>query len=220
MKELMKFDFEGRGVRSLMIAGEPWWVVKDVCEVLGIADHHQVFERLDEDERGRYPIPTRGGEQEAKCVNEFGLYTLIIRSDKPEAKAFRKWITSEVLPAIRKTGRYAVDKDKRRQSAKTRVGMTAQWQIHGASSPHHFINLTRTEYRSLGWPSATKKDFLTDEERARLQVFESIETYKLMRNPQIEGYHELAESLIETGSHIGLFVDNYLARKLIEGGHP
>lgn len=89
--------------------GDPWFVAKDVCRVLGITDHHQAADGLDEDERGRYIIPTPSGEQAMTIVSESGLYSLIFRSRKPEAKAFRKWVTSEVLPSIRKTGRYDAD---------------------------------------------------------------------------------------------------------------
>jgi prophage antirepressor-like protein len=111
MSNIVPFEFEHHQVRVIDQSGEPWFVLLDVCLPLGIADHHQVFERLDDDERGRYPVPTPGGTQLTKCVNESGLYTTILRSDKPEAKRFRKWVTSEVLPAIRKTGRYEGPKD-------------------------------------------------------------------------------------------------------------
>ncbi|MCI8704994.1 MAG: phage repressor protein/antirepressor Ant, partial [Anaerotignum sp.] len=79
---------------------------KDVCEILGLGSPHKVFERLDEDEKGRNLIPTLGGGQEMTVINESGLYNVILRSDKPEAKPFRRWVTSEVLPSIRRHGAY------------------------------------------------------------------------------------------------------------------
>lgn len=85
---------------------ETWWVLKDVCDILSIASPHKVFERLDEDEKGWNQIPTLGGKQNMQIVNESGLYNVILRSDKPQAKPFRKWVTNEVLPSIRKTGGY------------------------------------------------------------------------------------------------------------------
>ena len=107
--QVIPFQYDDRQIRVVMDTdGAPWWVAKDVCEILGIRDHHQAIEILDEDERGRYKIPTPGGNQEAKCISESGLYTLILRSNKPEAKPFRKWVTSEVLPSIRKTGAYCI----------------------------------------------------------------------------------------------------------------
>lgn len=85
----------------------PWFVLKDVCQILGIGSPHKVFERLDEDERNQVPvIDSIGRKQETAVINESGLYNVILRSDKPEAKPFRKWVTSEVLPSIRKHGAY------------------------------------------------------------------------------------------------------------------
>lgn len=106
MNNLQVFNYNGNEVRTIQKDGEPWWVLKDVCEVLGLSSPHKVFDRLDEDEKGRNQIPTPGGEQEMTVINESGLYKVILRSDKPEAKPFRKWVTSEVLPSIRKHGAY------------------------------------------------------------------------------------------------------------------
>jgi prophage antirepressor-like protein len=106
---LQVFSFEEKQVRVVEKGGEPCWVAKDVCGVLGLSDVSDAVERLDEDEKGRGFIPTPGGTQEMLVINESGLYTLIVRSNKPEAQKFRKWVTSEVLPSIRKTGAYSVN---------------------------------------------------------------------------------------------------------------
>lgn len=100
------FNYNSNEVRTIQKDGEPWFVLKDVCQVLDLGSPHKVAERLDMDEKGRNLIPTPGGEQETTIINESGLYNVILRSDKPEAKPFRKWVTSEVLPSIRKTGAY------------------------------------------------------------------------------------------------------------------
>ena len=92
-------------VRTATINGEPWFVANDVCAILEI-DRTQT-RRLDDDEKGVCLIHTLGGDQKMSIVNEFGLYSLILRSRKPEAKAFRRWITHKVIPAIRKYGMYA-----------------------------------------------------------------------------------------------------------------
>jgi prophage antirepressor-like protein len=86
--------------------GDPWFVLSEICRELGIGNPSDVAARLDEDEKGVAEIETPGGPQSLRIVNESGLYTIILRSNKPEAKKFKKWITSEVLPAIRKTGGY------------------------------------------------------------------------------------------------------------------
>jgi len=105
MNALQVFNYEATQIRVLQIEGEPWWVAKDVCSVLEV-DQTQT-RRLDDDEKGLRSIQTPGGAQEMLVVNEPGLYSLILGSRKPEAKAFKRWITHEVIPQIRKTGSYA-----------------------------------------------------------------------------------------------------------------
>ena len=106
MNKLQIFNYNNNAVRTIEKDGEPWFVLKDVCNVLGISKYRDTAERLDADERASVRVDTLGGKQEMTCINESGLYNVILRSDKPEAKPFRKWITAEVLPAIRKTGAY------------------------------------------------------------------------------------------------------------------
>lgn len=106
MNNLQVFNYNGSEVRTIQKDGEPWWVLKDVCGILGISKYRDTASRLDEDERGAVRVDTPGGEQEMTVVNESGLYNVILRSDKPEAKPFHKWVTSEVLPSIRKHGAY------------------------------------------------------------------------------------------------------------------
>lgn len=111
MNDLHIFNYNGKEVRTIQKDGEPWWVLKDVCGILGISKYRDTASRLDEDERGSVRVDTPGGEQEMTVVNESGLYNVILRSDKPEAKPFRKWVTSEVLPSIRKNGGYIANQE-------------------------------------------------------------------------------------------------------------
>lgn len=104
--ELQIFNYNNNAVRTIDQDGETWFVGKDVCKTLEIADHIQAIESLDEDERGRYNVPTPSGNQDMLAISESGLYSLILRSRKPEAKAFKRWITHEVIPSIRKAGYY------------------------------------------------------------------------------------------------------------------
>ena len=92
-------------IRTVSIDGEPWFVANDVCAILEI-DRTQT-RRLEDDEKGVCLIHTLGGDQKMSIVNEFGLYSLILRSRKPEAREFRRWITHEVIPSIRRHGMYA-----------------------------------------------------------------------------------------------------------------
>lgn len=103
MNELQVFSYNGSQVRTIEKNGQAWWVLKDVCDVLGLSNTRVVAERLDDDERSKLNLHRQG---DTWCINESGLYNVILRSDKPEAKPFRKWVTSEVLPSIRKTGTY------------------------------------------------------------------------------------------------------------------
>lgn len=93
-------------VRAVTLEGEPWFVAADVCRALGLGNSSKAVMPLDDDEKGITNSNTLGGEQKMVIVSEPGLYSLIVRSRKPEAKAFKRWITHEVIPSIRKTGGY------------------------------------------------------------------------------------------------------------------
>lgn len=107
MNELQIFQSPEFGeVRTTVIDGEPWFVAADVCRAIEIANSRDAVAKLDDDEKGVGSTDTLGGKQKMQIVNEPGLYSLVLGSRKPEAKAFKRWITHEVIPAIRKTGSY------------------------------------------------------------------------------------------------------------------
>ena len=109
MNEITVFENNQFGeIRTLNIDGEPWFVATDVCRALEIGDTQSALRRLDDDEKGKDSIRTLGGNQELLIISESGLYSLVLGSRKPEAKTFKRWITHEVIPAIRKTGVYSV----------------------------------------------------------------------------------------------------------------
>lgn len=102
--EIQKFDFKGAPLRTLTDkAGEPWFVAKDVCDILEISNPSDALKRLDDDERSRFNLGRQG---ETNIVNEAGLYALVLGSRKSEAHEFKRWVTHEVLPQIRRTGGY------------------------------------------------------------------------------------------------------------------
>lgn len=108
MNNIIPFTHEIFGtIRTLLIDNEPWFVAADVCKALEIGDTNKAVGRLDEDEKGTNSIRTLGGIQEMIIVNEPGLYSLVLGSRKHEAKAFKRWITHEVIPSIRRHGMYA-----------------------------------------------------------------------------------------------------------------
>lgn len=106
-QEIQTFDFNGLTLRALLIEGEAKFIAKDVAEVLGYGLAGDMLRNLDNDEKGMQIVHTLGGPQQMATITESGLYSAILRSRKPEAKAFKRWVTREVLPAIRKTGSYS-----------------------------------------------------------------------------------------------------------------
>lgn len=113
MNNIQIFKYENNDVRTVELNGEPWFALKDVCAVLGISNHKMTAQRLDADEVILTDLTdSMGRQQETTVINESGLYNVILRSDKPEAKHFRKWVTSEVLPSIRKNGGYIAGQEQ------------------------------------------------------------------------------------------------------------
>ncbi|MEX3101184.1 MULTISPECIES: BRO family protein [unclassified Streptomyces] len=109
MSAIIPFTFQGAEIRTLVVDGEPWWVASDVSSILGYRMASDATRMLDEDEKGTHQMRTPGGDQNVTVINEPGLYSLILRSRLDEAKAFKRWITHEVIPSIRRTGSYSVE---------------------------------------------------------------------------------------------------------------
>lgn len=104
--EVFSFPATDAPLRVVQIGGEPWFVARDVCSALGLGNPRSSVALLDDDEKGVHTVDTLGGDQEVGVITEAGLYALILRSRRPEAKAFKRWITHDVIPSIRRTGRY------------------------------------------------------------------------------------------------------------------
>ena len=109
INELQVFSYEGSEIRTVQLGGEPWWVLKDICDALELSNPSVIADRLDEDEKAKVEpkqyLGSRSNEP-ATVISESGLYNVILLSRKPEAKKFKRWITHEVLPTIRKHGAY------------------------------------------------------------------------------------------------------------------
>jgi len=105
---LVSYQFDENPVRVVMIAGDPWFVATDVAAVLGYRDAFNMARNLDDDEKGTHILSTLGGHQDISIVSESGLYAAILKSRRAEARRFRKWVTSEVLPSLRRDGSYAL----------------------------------------------------------------------------------------------------------------
>jgi prophage antirepressor-like protein len=104
--QVVPFSFQSHAIRTVVIDGNPWFICTDVAEALDYRDAHNAARCLDDDEKDTQIVSTPSGDQSLTIISESGLYALVLRSRKPEARKFAKWVTAEVLPAIRKTGSY------------------------------------------------------------------------------------------------------------------
>lgn len=186
MKDMMIFQNPEFGeVRAQEINGEPWFVLKDVCDVLGIGNASNVVSRLDDDEKDDLHFADSiGRAQKMTVINESGLYSTILRSTKPEAKTFRKWITGEVLPSIRKTGGYQAD-------ASAGAALPHQWMKRGtilAEEAAKELGLQKGRVRDLlaGRPTVYVKGVDWDTLRG-----DSLSEYKFYNRVATPGKHLL-----------------------------
>lgn len=128
---VIPFNFGKQQVRTLLVDGEPWFVAADISTALQYRDSFNMCRNLDDDEKGTQIVSTLGGAQEMLAINESGLYSAILRSRKAEAKRFKKWVTAEVLPAIRKAGRYEDQQVKMPTLIDELIGMSELSVIKG-----------------------------------------------------------------------------------------
>lgn len=135
--QAFKFNATDKTIRVEMVNNEPYFIAKDLCEALDLSDTSKSLEKLDDDEKLIRKLFVSGQNREVWLVNESGLYNLIFRSNKPEAKAFRKWVTAEVLPTIRQTGVY--------QPAKTQVPVLTNAQKRRSN----YVDLRDTAYDTV-----------------------------------------------------------------------
>lgn len=168
MNDLTTWSYNNSEVRTVTIDNEPWWVLADVCKVLELTNPTMVAKKLDEDERSKFDLGRQG---EAVIINESGLYNVILRSDKPQAKPFRKWVTSEVLPAIRKHGAY----------------MTPETLEEAILNPDYLIKIA----------TALKEE--KDKNKALQVVNSNLTVDNQIMKPKAEYFDELVERNLLTG---------------------
>ena len=104
MNDINVWKYNDANIRTIKVKNEIWWVLSDICEILQLSNSRVVADRIDEDERRKFDLHRQGATW---FINESGLYSVILRSDKPQAKQFKRWVTHEVLPSIRQTGSYS-----------------------------------------------------------------------------------------------------------------
>lgn len=137
LSKVFTFSTSKQPIRVEVFNQQPYFVAKDVCDVLSISNNRDAVKNLDEDEKLMSAVPTLGVNRGLWFVNESGLYNLIFQSRKPEAKAFRKWVTSEVLPSLRKNGFYSIN-----QKSKTNY-------VDARNVPYHTVELNGNAVRCL-----------------------------------------------------------------------
>lgn len=164
------FAFNGSNLNVLQINDEPWFVAKEITSILEYRNTNDATRLLDEDEKGTHLMRTLGGDQEVSIINESGLYSLILRSKKPEAKEFKRWVTHEVLPAIRKHGGY----------------LTPEKTEELIANPDLIIQLA-TSLKS----ERQKVNFLTNEVAQRNDIIEHQEQELRLQTPAVKYYREV-----------------------------
>lgn len=205
--DVMSFAFGGHILRAVMVDGEPWFVLADVCRAVGIANPRNVAARLNDDDKGVRLMDTPGGRQNVGMINESGLYEVIIRSDKPEAAKFRRWITSEVLPAIRKTGSYSRYPAHAQTTLPSKRDL-AQWVIEAED------RATKAEAEAKMLTAAIERDApLVAKAEAHTANAKSINRQMFAREVQQwgtkQGIHVLQDQVYEMLRRRGMLIDGH-----------
>ena len=201
MNDIMK-KFDNAEVRIVLVENEPYFIAVDVCRALNITNPTESLRSIYKDDLITTEVIDRlGRKQNASAVNESGLYDLIFKSRKPLARAFRRWVTSEVLPSIRKTGRYAISESLKNKSTKTRNLLTDEWHNHGVQLPEEFAYLTVEEYKALQFKKGKRKKDFTEGELKTLMALEAMEILNLHYNP-VEGFIECRKSINTTAEKV------------------
>lgn len=222
------FNFNGNDVRTVLDDnGDPVFVALDVCRILEIANERNAYSRLDDDEKDVRTIDTLGGPQQMVVVSESGLYSLVLSSRKPEAKAFKRWITHDVLPALRKNGSYSLQQMSPLQQLKAMVAHMEQTErqiaeLHqiqaGQAQQIEAINdelLDRDYYTIRQWCKKQRIDFTP----ALLSMWGKTAT-GLSRERGIER-KEASEGLTTVGRyHKSILLDTCVAKPKNTGQLP
>lgn len=203
------FNYSGNEVRTIVKGEEVWFVAKDVCEVLDIGKYRDAVSRLDEDERESVLVDTLGGKQQMTAINESGLYNLIFTSRKEEAKKFKKWVTGEVLPSIRKHGAYMTDDvlQKTIDDPDFMIGLlyTLKEEKQKRVKAENTVNIlthvnktyTATEIaKELGFSSAIK---LNKDLQSRKIQFQQNGTWVFYSKYADKGYVDIKQEVLDNG---------------------
>jgi prophage antirepressor-like protein len=210
MNELQKaFNYNGNEVRTILKGEDVWFVAKDVCDVLELSNPSMVVQKLEEDERAKFNLGRQG---ETNIVNEYGLYNLILTSRKHEAKQFKRWITHEVLPSIRKHGAYLTDDvlEKSLNDPDYMIGLLTalkeekEKRIKVEKTNHILMHVNKTYTateiaKELGFASAIK---LNKDLQSRKIQFMQNGTWVFYSKFADKGYVEIKQDVLDNGKVI------------------
>ncbi|MGI5085519.1 phage antirepressor [Treponema putidum] len=209
MNDIQVFNNSEFGeVRTVLIGDDVWFIAKDICDILGLSDVSRSVEKLEDDEKLIRKIFVSGQNRDILIINESGLYTLIIRSNKPEARQFRKWVTAEVLPSIRKHGLYAVDEllnnpdmaIKAFQALKEERAARIEAERKNAVLMHVSKTYTATEIaKEIGLKSANE---LNRELEKRGIQFKVNNTWVPKADYADKGFFDIKQEVLDTGTVI------------------
>ena len=171
------FNFNKQSIQIVVKQYEPWFVASDVAKVLGYRNASDAARLLDDDEKGTHNLRTLGGEQKVIIVNESGLYALVLKSRKPEAKPFRRWVTSEVLPTIRKTGGYSCPIATITPSQQLRLREAVAKRAQAVAS--HYQTIYRALYTRFQIPRYS--DLLAKDFEAAIEFIQTVD----LRVPEV-----------------------------------
>lgn len=196
MKEIVKI-FDNKKIRCFIKNKELYFSMTDICKALNLTNVSDTLKVIEIDYIDKIDVTdSLGRNQNIYIVNEAGLYQIIFRSKKKEAVEFKKWVFEDVLPSIRKTGKYSIPEEIKKISTNNRNALTSEWKNHGIKEPQEYIKLTLNEYKLLDIKN--KKKFMTKREILMLSALESMESFRLFENENINGYIECNNNLVET----------------------
>lgn len=196
--ELQPFDFHGQPVRVLTDEqGDPWWFAADVAAVLGMGNVHSSLALLDEDERSLHTVESRPA---VSIISESGLYSLVLRSRRPEAKEFKRWVTREVLPAIRRTGAYVAPmSDRDRAVALAREVLSLAEQVAELEPRAQFADRMLTADGDLSVADAGKALTRAGVKVGERRLFSVLAGMRWVYRSQADGRWRVYQAAIESG---------------------
>ena len=201
MKELISFDYMGNGVRTIEIDGEPWFVAADVARVLGYSNTSDAISKHCKGGR-KTRYPSSGGLQETTIIPERDVYRLIMRSRLPSAEAFEEWVVGEVLPTIRKTGKYVTTRAK---SKEVRNAFTAVLKQHGYDKPVEYATTTK-HMKEVICLDGVSKNIMTPDQLKKTMVSELLAELHIKHTGAF-GYKQVDPVCVESCQNVVSFIE-------------